>query len=239
MRSRPVVEMDSRRFSSAWTIVAMGLTAALAGGCGSSVEGAGGSGGATSSKATSGTGNTTSTGSGNDVVSCQKIVHATCVKLFECVPAGTPSIKTEQDCEAQYGMGCTGPTSCPLDTTKVSACVADLGMVACSGSNTGLTPPSCKPAALCQSGGQPYCLGTSVESSMGAGGAGGAGTSAGCTLTLDECSDGNTYALSCNGTCTCTVNGGSPKVVPATTGLCGGGGKKNAVAACGWNLYAP
>ncbi len=225
--------------SAALVIAAAALTSLLTIGCDNSVTRAGGAGGAAGSQETTGSGNTASTGSGNDVLSCQKIVHATCVKLFECVPAGTPSIKTEQDCEAQYGQGCTGPTNCPLDTAKVGTCVTDLGIVVCNGSNPGLTPPSCKPAALCQSGGQPYCLGTSIESSFGGGGAGGGGTSAGCTLTLDECSDGNTYAVSCNGTCTCTVNGDGSQVVPSTTDLCGAGGKKVAVAACGWPLYAP
>jgi hypothetical protein len=225
------------RFAAPTAALGAALTIALsipfAGGCGSAAGGAGGAGGATATGTATGTTTTSSTGSsGNDQALCQKMMTAFCMKLFQCVPGGTPKIKTEADCEAQYGQTCTGGTTCPLDAAKIDACVADLGALACTGGNP-MLPPTCDAMNLCQVGGQPYCLGQSVDVS-GSGGGGGSGSQ--CTLTLDSCSDGNTYSVQCGATCTCTVNGQSPKVVP-TADYCGSGGRKAAITACGWNLY--
>lgn len=216
--------------------LALACSAPLVVGCGSAVGGAGGAGGsATSATSTStSTAATGSTGSGSDQALCQKMIKAFCMKLFQCVPAGTPKVKTEADCEAQYGMSCTAGAACPLDASKIDTCVADVGMIACTGTSPTL-PTSCDANNLCQMGGQPYCLGQSVD--VSGGGVGGAGSGSQCTLTLDSCSDGNTYSVACGTTCTCTVNGQSPKGVP-TADYCGSGGRKAAIAACGWNLYS-
>lgn len=210
-------------------IFAMGISGA-ASSCQRSVEGSGGS----TSSATS-TGTPSSTGSGKDTAACKEFVAALCMKAAHCAPGSTP--QSEQECETMYGTSCPGTFGCPLDGAKVDTCTSDLGTVACMGNNF-TPPPSCEIPSLCQVGGQPYCLEGSISISDGAGGGGGDGAGGSCALHLDACSDGNSYAVTCNGTCTCTTNGSSPKVV-ADADYCGSSGRKLAVAACGWDLYAP
>jgi hypothetical protein len=217
---------------SKWIV--LGGAVVVVSGCGSSPADDGAGGGSTSSGATAGTANTgnattgiASTGSGStdNTTQCEKIITATCAKIYMCDPA-TTEFPNEAACNSMGDANCMGPSSCAIDSGAVDTCVSDLGAVACTGG--AMNPPSCAADKLCKDTGQPYCLGTGVSDS-----------GQGCTLTLDNCSDSHTYAVACDTTCTCTIDGASPKTVPMADYCSGsnGAGKKSAITACGWNLY--
>jgi hypothetical protein len=141
---------------------------------------------------------------------CERTAEASCRQAFRCTPddakrlwtdVGTcaAELKTRSRCDAFATDPCT------LDGTKSARCLLDLENAPCT-STAGALPESCR-AVSCSTGNK--CARVTNDASSG-----------GCSYTLSDCTDQNTYGVLCVGSaCSCQRNGSAERTFTGTCGM--------------------
>lgn len=134
---------------------------------------------------------------------CEQTAVASCRQAFRCnADAVKAAFGSEADCVAklqtQTRCDSFADEPCVLDGARTATCLSELENASCS-TTPGTLPPSCNELT---------CAGPGIRcrSSSSTGG------TSGCGYSLSECTDSNTYAVSCDsGTCSCKKNGTEEK----------------------------
>ncbi|MFT3709120.1 MAG: hypothetical protein QM817_15865 [Archangium sp.] len=138
---------------------------------------------------------------------CERTVEASCKQAFRCKPDEAKTAFTDQaGCvtELKTRSRCASFESemCTLDGSKTAKCLTDIDNAPCT-TTVGSLPESCR-SITCSTGNK--CSRVSSD-----------GSSGGCSYTLTDCTDQNSYGVQCVGSsCSCQKNGSAERTFSGT-----------------------
>ena len=138
------------------------------------------------------------------VAFCEQSAAASCKQAFRCKPDESKSAFTDQatcvkdlSARARCESFADQSSSCTLNGAATALCLRELENAACT-STAGALPESCR-AVKCASSNK--CARVTADASSG-----------GCSYTLTDCADQNSYGVQCLGSaCSCMKNGSAER----------------------------